>query len=469
MTPPSRDRRPHVVAAGHRHIPAPKSGTSFPAFLIGGLPDLNPPAAAAAAGQEDTRTAHRPRWRTKRDLLLLSRAAKSSAASKGHKGEFPKAIYKKLADTAASCPWICPTDDGAGRTEDEQDSMLALEKHQHENGWKPEMTKSVRRLDSFLAECADLYQNAVAESKDLPIIQGWKDFCRPGDTEGLIDCDDHVQSTSNDGQVSSSAGKKRPLAQDSSSLPTDPAKRAASLGQYFASDENGAAVVECAIELAKKAFCRNEGASNSTKPPSIVFIEPSCGDGRIFFSLMEHLRLNPVDAACVGCVLGFDIDDRAVEACRTRIRQYRDTAGLPPVRVQQADFLKLTKGGVQQLVADACKGHDLALDGTAVICFGGPPYSLGPLMREDGAGNNESSSQRGLDLPEQFLRRCMIELECCGISFLLPKRSGEDAEALSKHLPRGWNYRNTSLAESSFDFRGKMVIQPSVLQTWEKD
>lgn len=90
-------------------------------------------------------------------------------------------------------------------------------------------------------------------------------------------------------------------------------------------------------------------------------------------------------------------------------------------------------------------------------------------MREDGAGNNESSSQRGLDLPEQFLRRCMIELECCGISFLLPKRSGEDAEALSKHLPRGWNYRNTSLAESSFDFRGKMVIQPSVLQTWEKD
>lgn len=430
---------------------------------------MNSPEAAAAAGQEDTRTAHRPRWRTKRDLLLLSRAAKSSAASKGHKGEFPKAIYKKLADAAASCPWVFPTD-GAGRTEDEQDSMLALEKHQAENGWKPEMTKSVRRLDSFLAECADLYQHAVAESMDLPIIQGWKDFCRPAHTEGLINCDDHVQSANNDGQVPSSAGKKRPHVQDLSSLPADPTKRAASLGQYFASDENAAAVVECAIELAKKAICRNDGASNGRKQLSIIFLEPSAGDGCILECLMEHLRLNSVDAASVECVLGFDIDDRAVEACRTRMHQYMDIAGLPPILVQQADFLTLTKGKVQQLVAEARKGQESSsLDSNVVICFGGPPYSLGPLMREDGAGNNESSSQRGLDLPEQFLRRCMIELECCGISFLLPQRSGKDAEELCKDLPRGWKYHNTSLAESSFDFRGKTVSQPSLLQTWDKE
>ena len=180
---------------------------------------------------------------------------------------------------------------------------------------------------------------------------------------------------------------------------------------------------------------------------------------------MEHLRLNSIGAACVGCVLGFDIDDRAVEACQMRMRQYRDCAGLPPVLVQQADFLELTNREVQQLVADACKGQ--TNDNTAVICFGGPPYSLGPLVRDDGTGNNESS-QRGLDLPEQFLRRCMIELECCGISFLLPERSGEDAEALSRCLPR-WKFHNTTLSENSFDFMGKLVIQPSILQCWEKE
>lgn len=424
---------------------------------------MDPPAAAAAAAGQDTRTTHRPRWRTKRDLLLLSRAAKSSAASKGHKGEFPKAIYKKLADAAASCPWIFPTD---GSVEDEPYTS-ALKKYEHENGWKPEMTKSVRRLEFFLAECADLYQHAVSESRDLPIIQGWKGFCGQDDTEGLIDCTvEHVQSKSSDGQVPSSSGKKRPLAQDSSSLPADPITRAASLGQYFASDENAAAVVECAIELAKKAISRNEGASNSRKPPSIVFVEPSCGDGRILECLMRRLQSNSIDTASFGCILGFDIDDRAVEECRTRIRQYRDAAGLPPILVQQADFLKLTKGGVQQLVADARKGQ--TDDNTVVICFGGPPYSLGPLMRDNGAGNKESS-QRGLDLPEQFLRRCIIELDCCGISFLLPKRSGEDAEALCQDLPSGWKVHNTTLAESSFYFRGKIVTQPSLLQTWEKE
>lgn len=466
MTTPRDRRRPHVVAAGHRHIPAPKSGTSFPAFLIGGLPSFDQPAAATTAGQEHTRATHRLRWRTKRDLLLLSRAAKSSAASKGHKGEFPKAIYKKLADAAASCPWILPTDDGTGRTEDEQ-YTLAFKKHEYENGWKPEMTKSVRRLDSFLAECADIYEHAIAESKeDISIIRGWKVFCRPGDTEGLIECAvEHVQSTNIDGQVPSSAGKKRPLAQDSSSLPADPTKRAASLGQYFASDENAIAVVDCAIELAKMAVSRNKGGSNNRKSLSIVFLEPSCGDGRILECLMEHLRMKSIDGACVGCVLGFDIDDRAVEACRTRMRQYRDAAGLPPVLVQQADFLKLTKGEVQQFVADACKAQTNG--NNVVICFGGPPYSLGPLMRDDGTGNNESS-QRGLDLPEQFLRRCIIELECRGISFLLPKRSGEDAELLVRDLP-SWKFHNTTLAESSFDFRGKVVTQPSVLQTWEKE
>lgn len=484
MTSSLRDwRQTHVVAAGHRHIPAPKSGTSFPAFLIVGLPEFDPPAASGA----DTCTCQL-QWRTKRDLLLLSRAAKASVASLGNAadgntskrqkgtitGEFPKSIFKKLAAAAASCPWLRPTDDSV---QDQKHTLLAANKH--ENGWKPEMAKSVRRLDSFLAECEDIYEQAIAQvvddddgkkSKELPIIQGWKEFCRQGDAEGLIHVvgDDQVESKSSYEEVAS-AGKKRSLAQGSSPLPTDPTTRAASLGQYFASDENATAVVDAAIDLAMKTATGGKKDANNDKP-TIIFVEPSCGDGRIVECLMERLRSNPIAMACVGCVLGFDIDDRAVEACQRRIHSYvyGDTAGLPPVLAKRADFLKLTRIELEKYVAEACKGQS---NGIAVICFGGPPYSLGPLTRdhgEAGAGNAESL-QRGLDLPEKFLRRCIIELQGCGISFLLPERSSGDAEVLCKELPDVWKIHNTELADSSFYFRGKVVTQPSILQCWSKE
>ena len=159
MTTPRDRRRPHVVAAGHKHIFAPKSGNSFPAILIAGLSNFDLPAARGTCAKAC-------RWRTKRDLLLLSRAAKASAALLDNKetadgsvrkrdgnGEFPKSVYKKLTDAAASCPWTRPidTDDTCSS---EVQYLSAL--NEHDNGWKPEMIKSLRILDSFLERCGEI-------------------------------------------------------------------------------------------------------------------------------------------------------------------------------------------------------------------------------------------------------------------------------------------------------------------------
>ena len=344
MTTPRDRRRPHVVAAGHKHIFAPKSGNSFPAILIAGLSNFDLPAARGTCAK----------WRSKRDFLLLSRAAKASSAAllldnkettdgsirkRDGNGEFPKSVYKKLTDAAASCPWTRPID-----TDDtcipEVQYLSAL--NERDNGWKPEMIKSVRCLDSFLEKCGEIYERAVSEgytvdkehgdNKNLPpIIQGWRDFCRQGDAQGLIG-----------GIVS--AGQKRPLAETSSSLPIDPTTRAARLGQYFASEENAGAVVDAAIELARNAPARR-----------VVFIEPSCGDGRVLERLMERLLSSPSDMANVCCVLGFDIDDRAVHACQSRVHQ-SNCAGTLPISIQQKDFLELTRLELRRILRRRLKG-----------------------------------------------------------------------------------------------------------------
>ena len=468
MTTPRDRRRPHVVAAGHKHIFAPKSGNSFPAILIAGLSNFDLLAARDTCTKAGNLTC---RWRTKRDLLLLSRAAKASAALLDNKetangsvrkkygnGEFPKSVYKKLTDAAASCPWTRPIDTDYTCSPEVQLYLSAL--NEHDNGFKPEMIKSVRCLDSFLEKCGEIYERAVSEgyytvdkehgdNKNLPpIIQGWRDFCRQGDAQGLIG-----------GIVS--AGQKRPLAETSSSLPIDPTTRAARLGQYFASEENAGAVVDGAIELARNAARKNDGTNGNA--PAIVFIEPSCGDGRVLERLMERLLSSPSDMANVCCVLGFDIDDRAVDACQSRVHQ-SNCAGTLPISIQQKDFLELTRLELQTHIAETSQGQE---DDTACVFLGGPPYTLGPLV--DGFERNKESSKRGLDLPMRFLRQCMNELEGCGISFLLPERCEKDAETLCRELPRGWKFINTKITESSFDFRGKMISQPSILQQWMKE
>eukprot|EP00980_Cylindrotheca_fusiformis_P007944 scaffold1697_cov120-Cylindrotheca_fusiformis.AAC.26 len=132
---PKRSPVPAVLACGYRQIKIPKTGSTFPAFLV------SLPSHVA--------------WRSKRDFLQLGR----------HGIPLPKSALKKLAE---STPWRAPTD---------------LDPDQQPNHYHPRMKKSLSQLDRFL--------ETIASSSDSNTKRAWELFCRPGDTEGLVAMTDH--------------------------------------------------------------------------------------------------------------------------------------------------------------------------------------------------------------------------------------------------------------------------------------
>ena len=230
--------------------------------------------------------------------------------------------------------------------------------------------------------------------------------------------------------------------------------------------------------MARSAL-RTAGMSPSPLPGSVlVLVEPSCGDGRVLERMGDEVRslLLRGRGRCV--LLGYDVDGEAVEECRRRVRggqeqgRGRGAEGGPAVAVRRADFLSLTR---EELVRDARDAAAAVVDEASLrfVFFGGPPYSSGQGGRGGEAG-------RGLDLPDRFVRRCLEELGGHGASFLLPERCARSAGGLREVLngtgggsARGeggsWNYETAQLEESSFDFCGRTVPQPSVLQAWYWD
>lgn len=408
------------------------------------------------------------RWRTKRDFLLLSRAIKRSVAlgsdlcgggadrrsSCREGGEFPKAIYTKLAERAASTPWIRP--DLEGVLDDDyfiKDTGIDCDR----NGWMREMYKSVRRLDYFLVHAMALHKrfhNASGlEPQVVPIVGAWTEFCRPGDCENLVRHEKRCREIQN-----------RPLENEKGGphqLPSDPTLRAAYLGQYFASDENASSVADAALRLAVSANCNG----SEVDLRRVVFVEPSCGDGRVLQHLLEVCAAKEDRKTFPYCVLGYDLDGAAVEACQKRIALQSGSESLMPWAVRQANFLTLTKETLVQNAIDARRKHgDETSHGTSAstsslrfIFFGGPPYSF---------GQGRNSQERGLDLPHNFIRHCILGLKGDSASFLLPERCEKGTNRLKDELGREWSFATNPIRESRFDFRGKTVFQPSVLQCW---
>ena len=242
--------------------------------------------------------------------------------------------------------------------------------------------------------------------------------------------------------------------------------------------------------MARSAL-RTAGMPPPPLPGSVlVLVEPSCGDGRVLERMGDEVRAlllrgrgEEILARGGGrrCVLlGYDVDGEAVEECRRRVRggqeqgrgRGRGAEGGPAVAVRRADFLSLTR---EELVRDARDAAAAVVDEASLrfVFFGGPPYSSGQGGRGGEAG-------RGLDLPDRFVRRCLEELGGHGASFLLPERCARSAGGLREVLngtgggsARGeggsWNYETAQLEESSFDFCGRTVPQPSVLQAWYWD
>lgn len=257
--------------------------------------------------------------------------------------------------------------------------------------------------------------------------------------------------------------------------------------QYFMSSENIQAMVSIIKQYAM------DSPSDET-----VYIEPSCGDGRLLRALaQEHnvLRLHGCDIDHNIIEQSMDLNESIRDKCTFHVGNYLDTT-------PQTFFVKKP---------------------SKLIIFGGPPYTCG-----GGTGQlvqaGDSSFDTGRDLPLQFIVHSAIDLHADVIIFLLPTRcqntgfiercktiiqssivvdisdsegdksqpkskkvklnSKEDLvshetkqitdhnEIMIKDISRNvndeWIVSHIIPPNSDFDFCNRVIRQPGIIQIWEK-
>lgn len=223
-------------------------------------------------------------------------------------------------------------------------------------------------------------------------------------------------------------------------------KHARKLQQYFMATSN----IEFVVAEALKDSCR-----------STVYIEPSCGDGRLLLSLAARENVLGVS----GCELDAEIAARTRAACAASESRGK-------CHIHTGNFLSTTKADLTPAMK-LFWGEDL----NDIVVFGGPPYTLG-------GGDGDLRSQgdptvdTGRDLPLQFIRHAAVVLNPRKIVFLLPPRCAEP-EFIERTL---CSMQNDDIAEgkdksswqvithpapcNEFDFCGRIIRQPSVIQVW---
>jgi hypothetical protein len=168
---------------------------------------------------------------------------------------------------------------------------------------------------------------------------------------------------------------------------------------------------------------------------SIVFLEPSCGDGRI---LRELLQTTKDFVGSNAAYVGIEIDPNAIEKSKQKLNGSK-------VTLKCADYLSLLN---REQLSPECT------DSSTLIALGGPPYSPHHL-------------------PERFILHSIIHMRAAIVVFILPQRLSRDAEKIQKILnnhdiSERWSFDNNYLENISFSFGEDTVPQPSILQSWYK-
>lgn len=349
-----------VICCGYRHIVSPKTSLTFPAWMVR-LP----------CEQQDG-TAYLYWWRSKRDFMRLGRVVTRECSSI----QPPKAALRKLATRA---PWSRP--------------LIPLDcpcvPHDLDNQYHVSMRKSLSQVDHYL----NAIYGCVRKNPCSPLAKEWSEFCRLEDVAEL-----HQTA--------------EPTTKESTILTTS-VQESSRLGQYFCTRENAKTLVKLVLDW----IDRQEPALLH-----VTFVEPSCGQGQVVWTLLEELlKRPPISFTIIAC----DIDRHAIQYCHQHDRKQQ-------VQWRDGNFLASTS---------CCVDHEA----TNVICLGGPPYTTG-------AGSDEL--QR--DFPERFVSHCFDEWKALFVAFFLPRRF--EGHAWGRHV-------NTfELDSSMFYFHGKVVPQPSILQ-----
>jgi hypothetical protein len=246
--------KPRTLACGYRSIISSKTGLEFPAWLL-----HLPPRDVLQQNHNSCW------WRSKRDFLLLGRAAKRA----GCKRLLPKAAMEKLSERA---PWRRP---------DVHESALLEDSKYHVS-----MKKNLARMDQFLEEIAE---RCSSEGEDLgsSLTVAWDVFCRRQDTSGLVNPRDHDERL-----YTSTKTKGTTSLQESSRL-----------GQYFCTPENATLVVQHALKWGNKCLSSKD----------VLFLEPSCGHGEVVKSLLHQLDQSRCMMSGAITIVAYDIDPKAIE------------------------------------------------------------------------------------------------------------------------------------------------------------
>jgi hypothetical protein len=487
--PPQFDTRPTmdlpaVVACGYKRIKIPKSGNSFPAFLVAfeyRNPSENEKCIEDTNKQNDMSSIAGVRfsWRSKKDFLLLAR--KGTGATQDQ--TLPKAALKKVVEET-NVPWrrssILPTKVGgvgsrSSSCEEYTKAATAMEQgglhrrfqevipdclcHRNlPNMFSARMKKSIWQMDRFLQS---VKREAEENERDR---NAWEIFCRPGDTKDLFTPREFSASEillpsneSTNAQVPDCKGENEtPLGDLSAPVTADAnetidasmtLRESSRLGQYFASEENSQKAVECALEKILPLYRRGDNAYDNRchSTTKILFVEPSCGHGDIVVSLVRALKEHNIQPGAVW-IMGYDIDPGAIQTCRRRkellsrdaksgdTNNNRSDDGEAnggsdyPVRWECKSFFDTTREDCIQSFDRVSKDNDAnckaANDNTKIQLAGQELLvcCIGGPPYTTGQGSGSAMKR---DLPERFVEHCLTEWKADAVSFLMPARYKE--------------------------------------------
>lgn len=210
-------------------------------------------------------------------------------------------------------------------------------------------------------------------------------------------------------------------------------------------------------------FHRSEHADYSYTVPKdesiqewspFVFVEPSCGDGRILQQLVDGISSTFHTNRQRHCILAYDIDEHLIVQCKETFTSSAEIS----FSIQCNNFLELTG---DKLKEEITRIRDTS-DNFYLVFVGNPPYS-------SGCGSGSTISR---DLPSQFMTHSIVNLRAAFVSFIVPKRCNNEVKktqkVLEKETQATWNCDSHELENSLFSFQGDVVKQPSVLQCWHK-
>ena len=230
---------------------------------------------------------------------------------------------------------------------------------------------------------------------------------------------------------------------------------ARALQQYFASAANIATMTALLAQVLTKR-------EQSSREQRLVVVEPSFGDGRLLKALASCLTARTEQTLLVGV----EIDPVVSASARER---FASTAAEVEPQLHIGDFLTTTR---EQLLAGGGAAESFQEDAVFIV-VGSPPYTQGGGTGSLTTAGN-ASLDTGRDLPLQFLIHSAAVLRAQVIVFLMPQRSGrEDAVSRALHEMQQASGSSFRLAEqheasSEFEFVGRKVAQPAVVQVFER-